>query len=148
MAAALRNYIVVTMGAACNRSCVLILSEMVRRHGTVLWLGRPASRFEGAVSESDASRHSFIRLFFRTFARHPHGIFVGLLSESGFHARGQSHARFSEFIPQAVGGGQSLLPALLPVVFEQIDLSGGLLKGRRVHAQQSHLSIFLPVLAK
>jgi len=41
------------------------------------------------------------------------GIFVGTFAEAAFHASRQRDAGLAEFVAQAVGGGESIFPALL-----------------------------------
>jgi hypothetical protein len=53
---------------------------------------------------------------------------VRLLAEAALQATGQAYAGFPKLITKLVGRGQSLLPALLAVTFEQINLIRHLLK--------------------
>ena len=68
------------------------------------------------------------------------------LAESALHASSKADAGFAEFIPQAVGGGQSLVPALLATGSQQIDLALTFFKTRSVHPKQAHFGALVPVL--
>ena len=70
------------------------------------------------------------------------------LAEGSAHADSQAYAGLSKLVPQAIGSGQGVLPALLAISIEQVDLIGLLCERRGMYAQQSHLHAFLPVLAK
>ena len=58
----------------------------------------------------------------RAFARQPRGILVGALAECSAHRRARRHGRLAKLVAQPVGCGQRLLPALVLLLAEQIEL--------------------------
>lgn len=46
------------------------------------------------------------------------------LAETAAQSSGQTKARFPEFIAQFVSGSESILPALLTIAIQQVDLRG------------------------
>src|ERR1700686_1035402 len=76
------------------------------------------------------------------------GIFMRAFAEVCSEACGQTHAGLAELVSQAVRGGHGVSPALLVIAVEEVDLIRLIGKRRCVHAEQSDLRTFLPILPK
>ncbi len=73
------------------------------------------------------------------------GVFVRALSETAFHSCAQRDGALAEFVAQAVGGGQNVLPLFTALIFQEIELRRVLPKRRSLHAEQPYLCAFTPV---
>jgi hypothetical protein len=61
-----------------------------------------------------------LSFLFRSFAGKAGRILVSLLAEDALHSSSEADAAFAEFVAQTIGGGESLLPALVTAIVEQI----------------------------
>src|SRR5579864_6879034 len=69
-------------------------------------------------------------------------------TEAAAKSRRQAHTRFSEFVAQAVGGGQSIFPAPLARAIQQADLRRMVRERGCLHSQQPDWNSSLPVLSE
>ena len=68
--------------------------------------------------------------------------------EGALHSGRQRHSGIAILVPQAVGGGQRLLPARVLTFVEQIQLIVRIRERRSVHPEQAHARAGLPILAE
>ena len=92
------------------------------------------SEIPTSAAKCAAERGTLIFVLF-AFPWQAGGVFVCALAEAAAEAGGQSDAGFAELVAKLVGGGKSVLPFLLTVSIEQIDLCRSLALGRGSFAQ-------------
>src|SRR5262249_34423057 len=75
-------------------------------------------------------------------------VLVRAFSERTAKAARERDAGFAVFIAQAIGGRQGLLPPLVAIPFQKIQLCVAFFEGGNVHTEQANGLAFLPIVAE